>query len=122
MQPTWNAVIDVFGERLWAIDNMEMASGLITTDWMSVGEQDALEYMDCGIATRYGNMPEEPIVGDQVRFNIVVRDATDGTTVTVNALMRALSDIDASVRDCVSTGLLEREIHEQVAGRVTQGR
>ncbi len=112
----WDAVIDIFGERSWAIDNMDRESGIITTDWMLTG-QLADSYMDCGSA---------PLATDRehmTRFNIVVREAASGSYITVNTAHRVkrylLGDPPAGVINCVSTGVLESEIHEEVTRRTS---
>ena len=89
----WDAVIDIFGERTWAIDNMERDSGLITTDWMIAGDMSG-SYMDCGSAGLSSD-----------------RNHTHRTT-------RALGSGAGHLVQCVSTGVLEREIHEEVTSRV----
>lgn len=114
---TWDRVIDVFGERVWPIDNVERASGLITTDWMIVSEGPEL-YMDCGRAGMLRTHRDH-----EVRLNVLVREAERGAEVTVNAAMRATAwdDVDGhpiEIVNCVSTGVLEREIHEDINARV----
>ena len=108
----WDSVIDLFGERTWAIDNLERASGLITTDWMLTGEMSE-SYMDCG---RPGGFDVDS--DHQVRFNVVVRETDNGATLTVNTSMRAfrapLGGGVTSVVSCVSTGVLEREVHDEI--------
>ena len=106
----WNAVIDLFGEEGWAIDNMEKDSGLITTDWMTADES----YLACGssgLAGEYGHMG---------RFNVVAREQGGGVSLTVNTswrVTRRLLDVNA-VRECLSTGVLERVVHDQVTLRI----
>lgn len=118
---TWDTVIDVFAERTWAIDNVERASGLITTDWMLAGDS-AEEYMDCGSAGFLNAHRDH-----EVRFNVLVREGGSGAGLTVNTAMRATSwdtmnGIPEGVVQCVSTGVLEREIHDEVMGRALPGR
>lgn len=43
----WEAMIDLFADNNWAIQNLDRSSGLITTDWMSLG-RDGDEYADGG--------------------------------------------------------------------------
>lgn len=114
---TWDAVIDVLGERTWAIDNVERASGLITTDWMLTGEASD-DYMDCGSASFLSAHRDH-----EVRFNVLVRDSDVGAELTVNSAMRATSwnTLDGTpegAAQCVSTGVLEGEIHDEVMRRV----
>ena len=104
----WDSVIDIFGDRLWAIDNMERDSGIITTDWML---DTNVSYQDCGSAGTFGS--DNNHMG---RFNIVVREQPTGTSMRVTTTWRVTrnSDLDSSssLVDCFSTGVLEREIHE----------
>lgn len=62
---TWAAVVQVFAERTWSIDNLERDSGIITTDWMMT---DALSdaYMDCGSAGLLGSHGEHADASDAV--------------------------------------------------------
>lgn len=117
---TWDTVVDVFAERIWAIDSIERASGLITTDWMLVGEA-AEDYMDCGSAGFLKAHRDH-----EVRFNVLVREGGPGAELTVNTAMRATSwdtvnGMPREVVQCVSTGVLEREIHDEVMSRATSG-
>ena len=108
----WNAVIDLFGERGWAIDNMEKNSGLITTDWMTADES----YLDCGSAGALGRNYDQ-----MGRFNIVAREQSDGVSLTVNTTWRArrqVLDGNPGATECFSTGVLERVVHEQVTLRI----
>lgn len=114
---TWDAVIEILGERTWAIDNVERASGLITTDWMLTGDASD-EYMDCGSASFLSTHRDH-----EVRFNVLVRDGDVGAELTVNSTMRATSwnTVDGTpigATQCFSTGALEREIHDEVLRRV----
>jgi hypothetical protein len=107
----WNAVIDLFGERNWTIDNMEKASGFITSDWMGTSTGT---YVDCG----------SPGIGaDQNhrgRFNVVVREGNGGVSVTVNTTWQATRVLmgERGAIECVSTGLLEREVHGEIRRRL----
>jgi uncharacterized lipoprotein len=88
----WNAVIDLFGERNWTIDNMEKASGFITSDWM----------------------------GASTGTYVVVREGNGGVSVTVNTTWQATRVMmgERSAIECVSTGSLEREVHEEIRRRL----
>jgi hypothetical protein len=106
---TWTAVIEVFAERNWAIANMEKDSGLVTTDWMTLDRESP--FADCGGAGISGVQRRE------VRFNVFVRDADDGTVVTVNTTFRELRAWDNKewYVDCTSTGRVESLIHDLLA-------
>lgn len=105
---TWSAVIDLFAEKNWAIQNLEKDSGLITTDWMSVAD----DYADCGSAPLARNN------GTQVRFNVRVTEDGETSDVSVNAVFRQHRSIDNNhvTVDCVSNGTVEAFIHH-VVGR-----
>lgn len=111
-EATWTAVIDLFADRGWAIDNLDKHSGLITTDWMHLGD-DKDVYADCGGAGI------SSVHGTQIRFNVRVKPAGDSTELTVNTKFRQLRSFDgvASEVECASRGAVEAMVHEQVASR-----
>lgn len=111
-EQTWEAVIDLFSERNWAIQNMDRDSGLITTDWMSLGSE-AKTFADCGgsgLAT---------VRETAVRFNVRVKPADDETSVAVNATFRQqrVFDNNSFIVDCTSMGAVEALIHREVEQR-----
>jgi hypothetical protein len=108
----WTALIDTFADRDWAIDKLDKASGIITTDWMSLTSGQADEFADCGSAPL-------ATTRSQVRFNVTVREVPTGAAVVVNTTFRQLRQVsDASgVIDCTSKGVVETIIHESVAAR-----
>jgi hypothetical protein len=106
---TWAALIDVFADRSWPIQNMAKDSGLITTDWMKVDDS----FADCGgsgIASTHGTF---------VRFNVRVKGAAS-TEVTVNATFREERSFDGQHRlaDCESKGVVEGVIHHEIESRI----
>lgn len=111
---TWNALIDLFAERNWAIQNLDRSSGLITTDWMTIDEK----YADCGgsgLAT---------VQGTGVRFNVRVKnDDSRSSDVSVNATFRQTRSFDGrtGVVDCVSNGTVEAFVHRAVDARALSG-
>lgn len=108
----WPAVIETFGSRSWAIDNMERASGLITTDWMHATDPS---WMDCGNPGMGG------FVDRMVRFNVFVRSASEGTDLSINTSFRttrtAFEGPSVGI-DCVSTGVLEMVVRDEILARV----
>jgi uncharacterized lipoprotein len=109
----WDAAIDVFAERLWPIYSLERASGLITTDWMTAHRSE----MDCGEAGLTNTHRDH-----EVRMSVVIREADSGSSLTVHTAARSArwDVINGSFRgmvDCVSTGLIEREVHDDVRRR-----
>lgn len=108
----WSAVIDTFGEMGYPIDNMERASGFITTERMAVGRGNP--YSDCG---QPGLMVDSDHTG---RFNVVVREEGAGTSVTVNTdwqAVRSLGD-NRTVVNCVSIGAFEQEFATTLSERL----
>jgi hypothetical protein len=107
---TWSALIDVFADHSWAIDKVDKASGLITTDWMSLG-LDGDTYADCGSAPLADKSPT------QVRFDVRVKPDGDAASITINTTFRqARSIADAhGVVDCSSRGSVEALIRREVA-------
>ncbi len=108
----WTGVVETLAELSMPIDNMEKASGLVTTDWMNYRGTTNKEYCDCG---GLGLTSERSREG---KFNIFVKTdpATGGTTVKVNTMFRQLrsfGDVSSTV-DCVSTGTLESELLQKV--------
>lgn len=109
---TWTAVIDVFADRSWPIQNMAKDSGLITTDWMKADEG----FADCGgsgLAIEHGTY---------VRFNVRVK-AAESTEVTVNATFRQDRSLDDAhhFADCETKGVVEQLIHTEVEKRIRAG-
>lgn len=106
---TWNAVIDVFSDRGWDIANMEKASGLITSDWMSL-RRDDMAAVDCG------SEGINAVMATQVRFNVRVKGNDKTSTVAVNTKFRQERRFDNTthVVDCVSTGVIEAIIQRDV--------
>ena len=109
----WDLVIDVFGDRNWAIDNLERESGIIATDWMAT---DDPSYQDCGGSGIFGS--PQTHMG---RFNIVVRETDVGVSMRVTTSWRATRAViveDEVALTCVSTGVFERELHDEVGRRL----
>jgi len=48
----WEAIIETFAELQLPIQNMEKASGLITTDWIDFKGQTNEDYCDCEVYMR----------------------------------------------------------------------
>ena len=109
----WDLVIDVFGDRNWPIDELERDSGIITSDWTPA---DNVSYQDCGGSGIFGR-PQNHIG----RFNIVVRESEVGVSMRVTTSWRATRTViveDEVDLTCVSTGVFERELHDEVGRRL----
>lgn len=116
IEAVWNAVIDVFGERDLAIDRMERASGFIGTDWMTSGwvtSAPHVGYLDCSGKMSFGK-PVRPSAHEG-RFNVVVRESDDEVVLKINSIWRAYRNAERV--DCLSTGLIEEELHAEVRTR-----
>lgn len=103
----WSALIETFADLQLPIQNMEKASGLITTDWIDFTGQTNEDYCDCG---GLGLNIEVNRLG---KFNVFVKKTTDNSCeVKVNCMFEQtikFGDV-VSKRKCVSTGNLEAEI------------
>ena len=108
----WDAVVDMSLDQNWAIDTSDRDRGLITTAWTSA---DDVEYRDCGIpgfrATHMDPMG---------RLDLVVRETDNGASVTVTTSWRVTRNSVNSLGnvECLSTGTLERELHDAVRRRL----
>jgi uncharacterized lipoprotein len=107
----WADLIDLFEERDWQILDMDIASGSVNTDWMTV--ENAKKYYDCG---NPGVMTDSNHMG---RFNVVVR-GEEATRVTINTSWRANRAFRSggSIVNCASTGVLEKELHAELKRRL----
>lgn len=107
----WSATVELFAERNWPISTLEKDSGIIVTDWVSVGMEG--EYADCG-------QPGLAVVRRrEVKFNVFIRKG-DQIALTVNTSFRELRrfDYQSFYSECNSTGALEAEVHQLVLQRV----
>lgn len=114
----WSAVIDVLGERDWPIDHLERASGFVGTDWVTSGwltPAPHVGYLDCGGALSFGK--REDLSAHHGRFNVVLCESVDGVVLKINSTWRAYRD--AQWVDCVSTGLIEDELHAEIRARAS---
>ena len=107
----WAATIEVFAENRWPIANLEKDSGIIVSDWVSVGRE--ADYADCG-------QPGLAAVrGRQARFNVFVRQRGEGLTLSVNTDFQEQRSWDRRTwfQDCASTGLLEADVYSMILER-----
>ena len=116
-EKVWQAVIETFAELNLPIMNMEKASGLITTDWISFrGQKNETGYCSCGSAGYPFHEQDR-----RGKFNVYVKTVSIGSyEIKVNAVFEQFSvDVISSsgatrIRPCVSTGNLEKEIFDLV--------
>ena len=107
----WEAVVDLFAERQWPIEQLEKDSGLITTSWVPSDLEGASDCGSSGVGLNFSG-----ISNNSVRFNVVVRDNDSTVAVIVNTSWRATRGSD--MLTCTSTGLLESRIHESLRSTV----
>jgi len=116
----WQSVIETFAELKLPIMNMEKASGLITTDWISFrGQDNTTGYCDCG---GLGINVEIDRLG---RFNVYVEKVGESSCeLEVNSFFEnstrsaLIHNGPSSVGKCVSTGKLEAEIYKRVSEKI----
>jgi hypothetical protein len=114
----WAALVEYFAVSGLPIDTIEKDSGLIITFWMDAsgnGRSENKMYCDCGgagIATQHWT---------RGKFNVFVKELPDDIIdlrVTCQYQQRrSLMDADVTI-DCVSTGNLEKSIHNYVIAKV----
>lgn len=108
----WDAVVVMSGDQNWAIETLDRDRGLITTEWTSA---DNVSYRDCG-APGFRATHMDPMG----RLDLVVRETDNGTSVTVTTNWRVTRNSTNSLAsvECLSTGTLERELHDAVRRRL----
>lgn len=111
---TWQALIDIFVEEEWHFDNVEKDSGVITTEWLVLFDDNETTYAD------YGSCGLMIPIEDQVRFNVLVRRTASTSTLEINAKFRQFRQLSDTIRyyNGNSKGALEREIYEKVSKRL----
>ncbi len=110
----WDLVVGEFTNRAWAIDNLERDSGIITSEWTSAEGDLYGSYRDCGSAGFRANFSNY-----RGRFHAVVREIDDGVSVSLTTSWEATrnSSNSISIVACLSTGLLELDLHRTLRRR-----
>lgn len=115
---TWDAAIDVFGERDLSIRTIDRSSGLlIPSDYLFPDTERRSQYANCGKA--FGN----DILPTVAHFNVIVRGDSSRATVRVRAFydhsksVRLSGDVQRDVGSCTSTGQFETELESAIAAR-----
>ncbi|WP_419166645.1 outer membrane protein assembly factor BamC [Candidatus Palauibacter sp.] len=120
---TWDAVVDVFGDRGWSITSMDRAGGFMVTDWVQVHNRPS--WLDCGSYKWPQNRGE-------ARFNMRIQPEPEGgvTKVTVRTSMRGempnvrvtsgmfSSEHGGGYKSCYSTGAVEEQIKADLLRRL----
>lgn len=113
----WPAVIEVFAELNLPIMNMEKASGLITTDWISFDSSKVYSYMDCGDLSALAFTQKTR----RGKFNVFVKKTDEkGCEIKINSVFETAVFYSGGVQTfpCVSKGVLEAEIYKRVTGKI----
>jgi hypothetical protein len=108
---TWTATVQLFAENGWPIATLARDSGIIVSDWVDIGTEG--NFTDCGSA------PLAVALQREAKFNVFIRDAATGPTLTVNANFRELRSFNQQTvyADCTSMGVLEAQLHDQILER-----
>ena len=104
----WTAVIESFADNNWPIDNLEKASGLITTDWLSLSYAQGTELADCGT-----DLLAIPGRATTMKFNVFVKASGTGAEVRISCVFKSKEG-----GQCLSKGIVEGRIMEGVARRL----
>ena len=107
-----NAVIDALVDRNFVINNFDRDNGIIATDWLRDVD---VSYWDCGTAGFRASDSDH-----SGRVDVVVLEADDEVFITVTTSWQAVRNSSNSIGivECLSTGLLEREVHDSVRRRL----
>lgn len=116
----WQAVIESFAELQLPIQNMEKASGLITTDWIDFTGQKNTDYCDCG---GLGANLEFSRTG---KFNVFVKKISENSyEIKVNCMYQQTHQFPPGKkrqskvrRKCVSTGKLESDMFNLIKSKL----
>ncbi|MCK4306066.1 MAG: outer membrane protein assembly factor BamC [Candidatus Eisenbacteria sp.] len=105
----WTAVIEAFADNSWSIDNIEKASGLITTDWMRATNRSPV-LADCG--KDIVGEPSEGVLGEiLLRFNVFVKSTAAGHAMRVTCTFKTVKDDSG----CLSKGVVEARLMDTVS-------
>ena len=108
---TWEKVITYFSSNNIPIKTLEKDSGLVVAEIARLDGRSISRYADCQASML------DMIEGGKADYNVFVRRAADGTTVTVNtdfsATRRGVGTATSSFSDCNSKGVFEQEFLSQ---------
>ena len=102
----WDAALQSFEALRLPIDELDRASGVITTDWELI--RDPEDAMDC---------PGDAERNAEGRFNVFVREGAEGVRITINASFRAEDETGRRVI-CRTEGEVEEDFLRRVRARV----
>jgi len=114
----WSALIETFADNSWPIDTIEKASGLITTDWLSIPAgplatryEEAEALADCGTE---GGLISVPQYAGKMKFNVFVKTVAAGTELRVTCTFQSIVG-----GMCLSKGIAEARIMQGVTSRLS---
>ncbi len=111
-----SAVIETFRELNLPAANVETASGLITTDWISFkGQKDKTGYCTCGATN-----PPLKEVDRRGKISVSLGVMNNSVEMKVDAVFEKVAQYKEIVdtTPCVSTGKLEAEIRRRVSEKI----
>ncbi len=107
---TWDAVIDVFGERNIPIKQMERASGFIATDNLALGREDQR-------SAKFWATCERRLPPTHAVYNVIVRGDSTNTTVKVNVKWERTVGRQIQGTSCESTRAWEICAEDDIKAR-----
>ncbi|MCX6578385.1 MAG: hypothetical protein NTV82_18600 [Candidatus Aminicenantes bacterium] len=113
----WTAVIEVFSELSLPIINIEKASGLIVTDWISFDSSKVYSYMDCGDLSALAFNQKTR----RGKFNVFVKKTDEkNCEMKINSVFETAVFYSGGVQTfpCVSKGALEAEVYKRVTEKI----
>jgi len=112
-ESVWTAIIETFAELNLPIMNMDKASGLITTDWMSADKT----FCDCG-SPGFTTAERET----RGKFNVFLKKVSDDSCemkINCNFKMIVFYTVSNPKKyRCVSTGKVEGSIYKSVSEKL----
>lgn len=111
----WTALIEVMAEFNLGIATIEKDSGIIATDWIDYYGTKNDQFCDCG---GLGLGIEKKRIG---KFNVFIKALNEETTmITVNSTFNQTYEMMDTMfeRNCVSCGMLEKQIIDSVKSKL----
>lgn len=116
---SWDAVVDVFATRSIPIATIERASGIITAQTLRATNTSGTPWAICPQVI--GMLSAAEFYPAEVNFNVLVREATTGSTVRVTARWIGRAAGYATAADCESTGVWETELEVAIKAAAEAG-
>lgn len=119
---TWNATIDVFADRVIAIETLERASGLVVASSASIPGRTkadstaAIQLADCGREKEgFGSGARGAFLPQRAKYNVRVRERGAATTVQVTSIFTR--SVGSETIECASRGAFEQAFESAVKAR-----